>query len=354
MQNNSSKFKIVPKGYQSFRLFSLHFELNEGFGLIEIIIVTAVVTVALFAFLQAEVLSIKLLRSEKENLEATLLAQESLEAVRLLRDESWTNHITTLANGTRYYPFVENNKWKLTATSPGLINNKYDRYVLFEEVRRDAQDKIAISGSVDAGTRKATAYVEFGGKTKTITAYLTNFVSLLGGATEAIAVSFEGVTTDADLANFPSNNSGNGDPAQGFTTLASAINVTKVDLYLRRTTASPSNVYAELRTSPTGSVLGTSNTINSFTILSTTQSWVEFRFTPSVSLATSTKYYIRLRSTPASTDAGSGSQGIIHWGYLQSGGSPYGGHENEARRYIGRLSNPNDAGQDLDQYDYGF
>lgn len=328
--------------------------MRSGFGLIEIVVVTSVVTTALFAFSQAGILAVRLLRAEKENLEATLLAQEALEATRSLRDESWTNNIATLANGTMYYPIVENGKWKFSTVSSGILNGKYMRAVIFDEVRRDVQDKISVSGTVDNGTRKVTSRVTWGSKQKELATYVTNFPASLSWPQESKVIFFEGATTDADLGNFPSNNSGNGDPAQGLTTLASAISVTKAELYLRRTTASPSNIYVELRASPTGTVLGTSNIITSSTISSTIQSWVEFRFDPAVNLAALTKYYIRLRSVPSSTDAGSGSQGTINWGYQQSSGSPYGGHGNEARRYIGRLSNPNDAGQELDQYDFGF
>lgn len=328
--------------------------MRSGFGLIEIVVVTAVVTTALFAFSQAGILAVRLLRAEKENLEATLLAQEGMEATRSLRDESWANNIATLANGTMYYSVVENGKWKFSTVSPGILNGKYTRAVIFDEVRRDAQDKIALSGTVDVGTRKVTSRVTWGSKQKELATYVTNFPASLSWPQESKVIFFEGATTDADLGNFPSNNSGDGDPAQGFTTLGSAIGVTKAELYLRRTAAGPSNVYVELRNSPTGAVLGASNIITSSTISNTTQSWVEFRFDPAVTLTALTKYYIRLRSMPSSTDVGSGSQGIINWGYQQSSGSPYGGHGNEARRYIGRLSNPNDTGQELDQYDFGF
>jgi type II secretory pathway pseudopilin PulG len=325
---------------------------NKGFGVIEMVVVTGIVSMTLFAFLQTSILAIKLLRAEKENLEATLLAQEAMEAARSIRDESWANNIASLANGTRYYPMVENGKWKLKTISPGLINGKYDRYVIFSEVRRDAQDKIASGGTLDPNTKKITTYTEYSGKTKTIVSYMTNFVASLGGATETLVVSFVDATTDADLGSFPSNNSGDGDPAQSFTTLTSSIAVSKIELYLRRTTTSPSDIYVELRQTPTGAVLGTSNTITGFTISTTSPAWVEFRFNDPVSLNALTLYYMRLRSSPSSTDTGSGSAGTLNWSYQQTASSPYLG--GKARRYVGRLSNPGDAGQELDQYDYGF
>ena len=323
-----------------------------GFGLIELVIVTAIISALLASFLQIGILSVKLLRTQKQDLEATFLAQQGIEAIRSLRDESWTTNIALLINGTSYYPSVENSKWKLSTILPPLVNGLYTRQIIFDQVFRDALDRIAVSGTADPNTRKVTAQVAWNGRQIDLVTYLTNFQSGLSQSTESKVISFEDATTDADLISFPSQNVGNGDPAQSFTTLASAINVTRIDALLRRTTSSPSNIYAEIRTSPLGTILGTSNLITGSTIAITSPAWVEFRFAPAVSLAASTQYYIRLRSIPSSTAVGSGSAAALQWSYLQSGSSPYSG--GVARRYVERLSNPLDPGQQLDQYDFGF
>lgn len=328
----------------------------KGFGLIEIVIVTAMATVALFAFSQAGVLSLRLLRNEKENLEMTLLAQEALEAARSVRDESWgeISWRTAAQNSSLpYYTVVENGKWTLATTSAGLISGKYNRYVIFEKVNRNSSDQIVSSGgSEDPGTRKVIARATTTARTAEIVSYLTDFQSYIPRPAEGVLISYEGAVTDGDLANFPSDNSGNGDPGQSFTTLAAAVKVSKISLLLRRATPAPSDIYVELRPSPTGSALGTSAVLNASTISSTSPAWVDFRFPDAVSLAALGAYTIRLRSVPDSTAAFSGSSGTIHWLYTQTAASPYTG--GTARRYIGRLSNPTDAGQELDQYDFGF
>lgn len=162
--------------------------MQKGFGLIEIIIVTAVVTTALFAFSQTAALAVRLLRAEKGNLEATLLAQEAMEAARSVRDESWTNNIAPLVNGARYYPAIANGKWSLAAAPPPLINGRYLRYVVLGEVRRDGKDRIAPSGVLDTQTRKVTARIEWvknqgtgaaATSTFELVTYLTNFQELL-------------------------------------------------------------------------------------------------------------------------------------------------------------------------------
>ncbi len=354
MQNVKRK-TILPRraGNQSFSFFAFHFSFSRsGFGIIEIVVVTAIVTLALAGFLETGALAVHLLRAEKENLEASLLAQETLEAARTLRDESWTNNIVALTIGATYYPVIENGKWKLTSANPGIINGKYTRTVTLNQVFRDTQDRIATSGTLDPNTKKITAAVSWGTKTTQMITYLTNFLSLLPQQQESKIVYFEDAPTDSNFANFPSNNAGDGDPAQSFTNSASSTQITKIELFLRRATTTPSNIYLELRSSVTGSVLGTANEINSTTIATSSLSWIEFRFPVPVSLAASVKYFIRLRSDPSSTDAGSGSLGPLDWGYRQTPSSPYAG--GEAYTGIGRLSNPNDGGIKQSQYDFGF
>lgn len=325
---------------------------TRAFGLIEIIIVTAIVSATLAGFLQVSILSIRLLRAEQYNLEATLLAQEAMEAVRSIRDESWTNNIAPLVYDTIYYPIVVNSKWMMSTINPGLFNNRYTRQVVLTEVFRNGTDDIAASGTSDDGTRKVTVTVSWENKNVQLVMYLTNFQGQLLGISESKIISYEGAVVDSNIINFPSNNLGDGDPAQSFTTLAAAPKVTRVDALIRRTTSSPSDIYAEIRATPTGVALGTSNLITGSSIAASPGTWVEFRFAPEVSLSASTLYYIILRSIPSSTNAASGSAGSINWVYLQTPPSPYSG--GVARRYMGRLSNPADAGEQLDQYDFGF
>src|SRR3989338_11481059 len=107
----------------------IHNSSQKGFGLMEVVVATAVVTLALVSFSRAGVLATRLLRNQKETLEATLLAQEGLEAVRMVRDASWADIAwrTDLQNPSlRYYPVVENGVWVLATISPGIINCIYD------------------------------------------------------------------------------------------------------------------------------------------------------------------------------------------------------------------------------------
>ena len=332
---------------------------GNGFGLVEIMIATAIITIAFFAFAQAGAMSLKLLRVEKTNLEATLLAQEGIEAVRAARDEQWTN-VSGLSDGVHYYPIVENGKWKLTSTSPGLINGKFNRYVVFTGVIRYSsgpdQDKIAPAGAggtyTDTGTRHVSSFVTKGSKTIQLDTYLTNFQGSLSYPQEQKVIFYEGGALDIDFGSFPSQNAGDGDVGQSFLTSSATLQVSKVELSLKRITSAPSNIYAEIRTSAAGTMLGTSQIINSSTITGSGLSWVEFHFDTPALLNPNTSYVIRLRSIPSSTDLGSSSQGMLHIGLGQSAGSPYPG--GEAIISIGQLSNPSDPGLAQSDYDFSF
>jgi len=332
----------------------------SGFGLVEIMIAVAIITIAFFGFAQTGVLALTLLRGEKTNLEAALLAEEGLEAVRSVRDSGWEN-ITALANGVRYYPVVENGKWKLAPSSPGLIGGRFDRYVMFGAVRRYSsganQDRIAPQGVSetyeDSGTRSVESRAEGGGKTMQLDTYLTNFQESLAYPKESKVLFYEGGTMDTNLGNFPSANAGTGDVGQSFTTSSQAIEVTKVEFLLRRTTPAPSRIFAQIRkTNSVGPVIGTSNPLNSSTIASDALSWVEFRFDGLAALDPNTVYVVRLGSIPSSADSGSGSQGLIHLGVGQSSGSPYSG--GSAILGIGAFSNQNDPGVNQADHDFSF
>lgn len=170
---------------------------RQGFGLVEIVVATAVISVTLIGFLQAEIVALRLLRREKENLETTLLAEEALEAVRAVRDETWSN-ISSLANSTRYYPTVVGNKWQLSATPQGLFNGKYNRFVILDPVYRDVQDRIASTGTLDTGTRRVRAYATTTAKQTELVTYITNFPETLSGPPSDSATFWIGLQNSDD------------------------------------------------------------------------------------------------------------------------------------------------------------
>lgn len=152
---------------------------KKGFGLIEILIVTAIVSVGLLSIISFLIFSRGVTFKITRNTEAVSLAEESIEAARGIRDDSWAA-ISTLNNSTIYYPVISSGSWTLTTINPGLINNLYTRTVVLSSVSRDGNDDIVSNGGVvDTGTRKITSTVSWteNGKNEQVvlSTYITNF-----------------------------------------------------------------------------------------------------------------------------------------------------------------------------------
>jgi len=152
--------------------------LEKGLGMVEIIVVTAVITVAFTAILQLFTLQAQTERARREQLAAYALLSEVLEAVRAVRDDNWSN-LSSLTAGADYYPVISGSAWTLTSTDPGPIDG-YSRWVVFGSVQRDGSDDIVASGGIiDSDTLRVTAYAEWlagnSTTTKSLATYLTNW-----------------------------------------------------------------------------------------------------------------------------------------------------------------------------------
>lgn len=153
----------------------------RGFGVVEIVVVAGLASVALVSILQLAVVVNRPIAAGVREAEATYLAEEALEAVRVVRNESWTDNIDPLANDTTYYPIIASSAWTLTTTDPGPLQARYTRTVTFGEVYRDDDDNISDTGELDPKTRKVTATVSWTehGQSKNVTleTYITNFLN---------------------------------------------------------------------------------------------------------------------------------------------------------------------------------
>lgn len=154
---------------------------QNGFGLIEILIVGAVMAIGFVGLVSFLVNSQSLTFQATRNTEAAALAEEGMEAVRSMRDESWATNIAVLSAGTTYYPVISGSEWTLSTTNPGVIDNLYTRTAAIEDVNRDASDDIASSGTADPNTKKVTVVVTWKenqiNKNVTLTTYITNFLA---------------------------------------------------------------------------------------------------------------------------------------------------------------------------------
>ncbi len=158
---------------------------QAGFTLVEIVVGIGMITIfigANFSYYK-QVLSVS--QQTTRHIQSGFLLEEGVEAIKLLRDESWSNNIATLTNGTKYYLQWNGTKWA-TSTTAQLIENTFTRYFTVSAVSRDntggvaTLDNIVSSGGVlDAGTKKIVMIVTWpmkggGTSTSSVEAYITN------------------------------------------------------------------------------------------------------------------------------------------------------------------------------------
>ena len=150
---------------------------DKGITIIEILIVITIVAFLLLGFFQLSSFSFRVTQHNEKQIKAINLAQEEIEAVRNIRDESWDN-ISSLAMGADYYPAKSGlpPKWYLSAGSEAI--NSFNRKVVFENVVRDVNDDIVESGGVnDPNTKKVIATVSWAEGEKTLYVELITYIT---------------------------------------------------------------------------------------------------------------------------------------------------------------------------------
>ena len=154
-------------------------ESSRGMGVIEVIVVIAVVAGSFFAISQLSSVYIAYSSNKIDTDNAINLAAEGIEGLRALRDSSWTNNIANKTIGATYYLTISGSNWSITNTDPGAINGVYSRTILFSRVYRDLNDNIASAGTEDTNIIKATVSVSWmestGLQNVSLDTYLSNF-----------------------------------------------------------------------------------------------------------------------------------------------------------------------------------
>lgn len=153
---------------------------KSGFGLVEIIIGLAIILISLFSLMAVLEISFQLINKSSNNIKASFLLEEGIEAVKILRDSGWTANIVSLDVGTVYYLNFSGSTWQSTAENT-YIDGVFERSFMFEDVFRDANDDIAAGGVLDPDTKKVSVSVSWREKSSTTTQsviiYLTNLFS---------------------------------------------------------------------------------------------------------------------------------------------------------------------------------
>ncbi len=146
--------------------------------MVELLVASAILVTAFLGASAVAQKSLQVSRQSAHAAQASFLLEEGAEAVRVLRDNGWSN-ISSLAISSTYYPLYAAGTWTLSVTpnTAGI----FERTVAVSNVTRDSNSNIASTGTVDTHIKFFTVTVSWmeGASTitKTLSFYLTDIHS---------------------------------------------------------------------------------------------------------------------------------------------------------------------------------
>lgn len=155
---------------------------QAGLSIIEIIIAMALLVIIAAGAVGAVIGSFSSTRLAQEELRATLMAEEGLEAVQSIRNQDWS----LLTTGTHGLDKTEGS-WSLNGENDTDTSNTYTRSVAISEVARDDNGDIVQSGgAIDPNTKLVVVNVVWNftpGRQNTVemSQYLTHWQEGVGG-----------------------------------------------------------------------------------------------------------------------------------------------------------------------------
>lgn len=151
---------------------------SAGMSLVEVVIGSSIILTGILATINAYSTYIKFALQNENNLQAAYLLEEGYEAVSLLRDQSWSANIASLSATTTYYLAWNASTTQWTATTvPQYVDGSFLRSFTVSPVNRDANDRIAQSGTYDPGTKRVDLSVVFYKEHATTTATSSGFIA---------------------------------------------------------------------------------------------------------------------------------------------------------------------------------
>ena len=151
---------------------------QKAFSLVEAVIAITIFSLVLLALFVLWNFILGYSLGSTNRVQATYLAEEGIEAVKVIRDRGWTDNISTLDTDQIFYLEFNGTSWYATTTNV-FIDSMFERTVLLENVERDINSDIVETGlDVDPETRKVTVAVSWSYKgatsTKSVSTYITN------------------------------------------------------------------------------------------------------------------------------------------------------------------------------------
>lgn len=150
---------------------------KRGISIIEVIIASTIISLTVISISVAYGNFVYLSRQNTAKVQAALLLDEGVEAIKTMRGERWSNIASTTASTTYYYTWMTD-KWRAT-TSPVVIDGMFYRTFVVSPVYRDNSTFNILtntSGTLDDGTKKVDITVAWTDKGATSTRSTTMYI----------------------------------------------------------------------------------------------------------------------------------------------------------------------------------
>jgi type II secretory pathway pseudopilin PulG len=150
---------------------------RTGSTLLEVLVVAGILSAICLSFVGTFITVSRFHEKNMLAIKAELIAEEGLEALRLIKSGGWAE-LSSLTPGQTYYFHLATSSWSVT-TTPEVIDGDFYRSFIPYSVSRDVSDNITESGgTVDPNTLLFDVWVNWRWRGATTTAnyktYMTN------------------------------------------------------------------------------------------------------------------------------------------------------------------------------------
>lgn len=152
---------------------------TKGFGILEVLIVSAILSVSMIGIMTAFTFYIKEGLKTTRKIQASYILEEGAEAIRYLRDESFSTNIVPITTGSTYYIATSTTGWMATST-PTFFFDDFTLMVSLEDVYRKDSDSDIVplsyvgAKTIDPSIRKVILTTDWITSSSTMTTYIAD------------------------------------------------------------------------------------------------------------------------------------------------------------------------------------
>lgn len=150
---------------------------KKGISIVEVIIASTIISLTVISISVAYGNFVYLSRQNTAKVQAALLLDEGVEAIKTMRGERWSNIASTTA-GTTYYFTWTTDRWRAT-TTPVVTDGIFYRSFVVSPVYRDSSTFNILSdtsGTLDNGTKKVDITIAWSDRGSTTTRSTTMYI----------------------------------------------------------------------------------------------------------------------------------------------------------------------------------